>query len=98
MPLFLVASVTNASGIAKKTGNPFNMKRVSVLTPFRETKTPNFQNQGVGLAPVELSLPDNLYDQVAGIFRDKFKGQPVPMDFETALDSRDGLIIIGVKA
>lgn len=97
MTQYLVSSVFKNTGTAKATGKPFQMNRISVLQPFVETNASTFQSHGAGLSVVELSVGDNIFDDLEKHFRSRFKGSPVSIELETALDRDSRAVVIGYK-
>jgi hypothetical protein len=95
--LYLVASVFSNTGVSKASGKPFQMNRATVLTPFSERNTPNFQSHGSGLNAVELSVADHVFAELDKHFSTAFKRAPVPVDLETTIDGDGRLQIIGFK-
>lgn len=95
--LFLVTSVFCNTGIAKGSGKPFQMHRATVLTPFSERNTPNFQSNGSGLTAVELSVVDSVYPELEKHFQAGFKRNPIFVDLDTTLDGDGRMMITGFK-
>jgi len=100
MSKFIVLSVSQATGNSKKTGSPFQMRRATILTPFNDIDTPNYQNHGVGLTAVEVEVSNSVYDALYEHFNRQHEKTklPVTMELDTAMDSQARSMIIGFKA
>lgn len=91
----LVSAVFVNTGIAKASGNPYQMNRAWVLVPFSGRNTPTSQSNGTGFTPVEISVSDAFFPDFEKEFLTQFKDAPVAMDLEHSMDSQGRMILIG---
>ena len=97
MSKYLVAAVHQSSGNAKATGNPYAIPRVNVLTPFQNRQSANQTVVGNGFSCIELGVSETFYPELSKHFALNFKGQPLELDFETALDREGRNVLIGFE-
>lgn len=90
-----VLNVTHSSGISKKTGSSFDMKQLSFMGDFESVDSQNYKRQGFGFNIIDVNISDSFFPDLASYFRDKFKGQPLLIDFKTSVNGSGHIIVTG---
>jgi len=91
----LILSVSMSTGISRDKQQPFKISNCTGLQAFESVSTPNYQREGTGLIPVEISVSDSFFPALEARFKEKFTGFPVPLDVETAIGRGGRLTIVG---
>jgi len=94
---FKVLNVTQATGISKKTGSPFAMKRIAIAADLHPVNTQNYQLEGAGFAIEEIDVLDSFYPELSRHFAAKFQGAPLELDFRVSA-SRGRMLIEGFES
>lgn len=83
-------SVTEATGTAKASGNPFQMLRANHLEPLEAVNTQNYQLMGKGFSVVETDVSQDFYESLSSYFIQQYglKKSLVLVDVETRIVQR----------
>ncbi|MBS1156614.1 MAG: hypothetical protein H6R07_2538 [Proteobacteria bacterium] len=76
----LVAGVSRMKGIAKKSGNPYDMANVNTLTASQSAKTESFTKIGYGFEISQIQCTNDAVEQFAA-FQGRF-----PLELELITD------------
>ena len=85
-------NVTESTGIAKKTEQPFCIRNISILSEFEQVNSQSYQRNGAGFSVVELPVSDNFFPELEKKFSELFKDKPVELDLDVSLNSRGSII------
>jgi hypothetical protein len=97
MSVLIIAGLTNTSGHSTRTGSDYSIREVTILMPGENRTYPNRSVLETGLRPVNLSCSEQAFQSLQSIFREKFKGLPVPVDCETSMNAEGKTSIASVK-
>jgi hypothetical protein len=97
MSVLIIAGLNYTTGHSTRTGSDYTIREVTILMPGESRSFPNRSVQEIGLRPVNLSCSEQAFQSLLAIFREKYKGLPVPVDCETSMNAEGKTSIASVK-
>lgn len=85
-----IMNIYNMHGTSRKTGNKYDMKRISILEPLTEIDSENCTRTGFGYVLNDYQVSDRAYSELVEVLKSaKF---PVQLNLEVGLLNRETLI------
>lgn len=93
-------SITRMFGKAKS-GNDYDMHRLTILTTFEPFNNETTHREGNGLTTMEIPVLPEVYPSILAHFKANFKGTPIYLELQTLVQARGRnveTVIAGFKA